>query len=692
MAGSSLTLEAIKASYERVARLPTISAGGIFAADAFGFSRVYAVTAQKDTVRMGVKKGLRQFLWTGTQALSFPLPADLEGVTNMAFTANGTKLALARATTKDGRPADTFIEIWESGSFVKSIKATGKHGTVYDPENTFAGMSWAADTRRLLYAAEKHEPEAIGFFDPAKPDITAGLKYVRRDTWGEALASVVTPTIVVLDTEAEEFKFPLSGNTENVSWGQPVWAPGGNEIVCVGFSYDARRLGLKFCLNRPSSLYSATLDGVTTRLNDVAYAARSPVFSPSGNTLVWLENVIGGPHAASSRLVKYAWSQRPSDVKPDVIAGVVADDATVGVCTLRLPSTCFVHESALVFTTYFRSTRVPVHVDITTNTLSPLAHTGFDSKTGACDVLAASPNGILATISNPVTPAALFIGKLEGLAVSWTGLTSHTPLPGLSYQLLRFDGPPEWEAIVVAKDSPAPASRPLLAVPHGGPHSAFAQDFLASHAALAELGFVVLLINYRGSLAFGQASIDSLPGKVGVLDVADVDAAVSHVLDAKLADPARVGVYGGSHGGLLGAHMTGQHPQRYKAAVLRNPVIDIPSMAAITDIPDWCFVECGLAYDNAARVQPLSSTAFAAMQKASPVEHVAQVQAPTLLLLGGQDQRVPPSQGLQWHNMLRAKGVEARVLWFPDDGHALASLACDAESFIHIAQWFSTRI
>ena len=187
--------------------------------------------------------------------------------------------------------------------------------------------------------------------------------------------------------------------------------------------------------------------------------------------------------------------------------------------------------------------------------------------------------------------------------------------------------------------------------------------------------------------------MDSLPGKVGLQDVQDVDAAVSRALVAGLADPRNVCVFGGSHGGLLGAHLTAQLPERYRAAVLRNPVVDIAAMAPITDIPDWCFVEAGLTcLPNPDRLFPLSPQAFAAMMKASPIAHVDGVRAPTLVMLGGQDLRVPPSQGLLWYNAIRARGVTAKVLWFPEEGHGLASLQCEAECFVQLVCWLQQYV
>ena len=49
---------------------------------------------------------------------------------------------------------------------------------------------------------------------------------------------------------------------------------------------------------------------------------------------------------------------------------------------------------------------------------------------------------------------------------------------------------------------------------------------------------------------------------------------------------------GGSHGGLLTGHLVGQHLDRFKSGVLLNPVLDVSTMIHVSDIPDWCYVEC----------------------------------------------------------------------------------------------------
>ncbi|XWS52398.1 hypothetical protein CRYUN_Cryun11dG0067100 [Craigia yunnanensis] len=102
-------------------------------------------------------------------------------------------------------------------------------------------------------------------------------------------------------------------------------------------------------------------------------------------------------------------------------------------------------------------------------------------------------------------------------------------------------------------------------------------------------------IYFRGSLGFGEEALQSLPGKVGSQDANDVLTAIDHVIEKGLANPSKITVLGGSHGGFLTMHLIGQMelsleaPDKFVAAAARNPVCNISSMVCITDIPDWCY-------------------------------------------------------------------------------------------------------
>uniref|UniRef100_A0A7C9ADW1 Peptidase S9 prolyl oligopeptidase catalytic domain-containing protein n=1 Tax=Opuntia streptacantha TaxID=393608 RepID=A0A7C9ADW1_OPUST len=113
-----------------------------------------------------------------------------------------------------------------------------------------------------------------------------------------------------------------------------------------------------------------------------------------------------------------------------------------------------------------------------------------------------------------------------------------------------------FEAIFVS--SRMKDNNPLIVVLHGGPHCVSTSHFSKTLAFLMSIGYNLLIVNYRGSLGFGEEALQSLPGNVGSQDVNDVLTAIDHVISLELAYPSRIAVYGGSHGGFLSTHLIGQ--------------------------------------------------------------------------------------------------------------------------------------
>lgn len=342
------------------------------------------------------------------------------------------------------------------------------------------------------------------------------------------------------------------------------------------------------------------------------------------------------------------------------------------------------------------------------------------------------------------------------------------------------DGEPFESILVWSRAAEAAAANtpglPLLVVPHGGPHAAFTTSMIASHAVYASLGYAVLAVNYRGSTGYGDGALASLPGRAGRADVSDVFQATIHALalggcERARASPAlaaanamveasgqmprlnasRVAIIGGSHGGFIGAHLftnPGTRPL-FRAAILRNPVINIASMASSTDIPDWCW-STTMGADvlrDGARPPPLTKEALLAMFEASPIALMAHSrlrgdaidgsaaesndeqridvalegfkmsrEAPdsltalsvasaakalsncddgtaVLILLGGKDRRVPPSQGFELFYSLRERRESAhdslRLLVYDNDGHALDSAPTEGDSLVAIVEYLA---
>ncbi|MBM3389126.1 MAG: S9 family peptidase [Betaproteobacteria bacterium] len=202
---------------------------------------------------------------------------------------------------------------------------------------------------------------------------------------------------------------------------------------------------------------------------------------------------------------------------------------------------------------------------------------------------------------------------------------------------------------------------PLLQIIHGGPHTAFGDAFHYrwNVQTFAAQGYVVASVNYHGSSSFGYAFKDSISGHWGELELQDVEAATDALLKKPWADRKRVFAAGGSYGGFMAAWMNGHvKPGRYAAYICHAGCFDWTAMFA-DDAYTWHAKELGAWYwDDMARVHAQSPHAFARHMK-----------TPTLVIHGQLDYRVPDAQGLAYYNTLKARGVEARLVWFPDENH-----------------------
>jgi dipeptidyl aminopeptidase/acylaminoacyl peptidase len=202
---------------------------------------------------------------------------------------------------------------------------------------------------------------------------------------------------------------------------------------------------------------------------------------------------------------------------------------------------------------------------------------------------------------------------------------------------------------------------PLLHLIHGGPHTASgdAWHYRWNVQAFAAQGYVVACVNFHGSSGYGYSFLDSITHRWGQLELQDLEAATDWLLTKPWADKRRVFATGGSYGGFLVAWMNGHvAPGRYAAYVCHAGCFDWTAMFA-DDAYTWHAKELGAWYwDNLAQIQ-----------SQSPHVTAGAMQTPTLVIHGALDYRVPDAQGLAYYNTLKARGVDARLLWFADENH-----------------------
>jgi dipeptidyl aminopeptidase/acylaminoacyl peptidase len=200
---------------------------------------------------------------------------------------------------------------------------------------------------------------------------------------------------------------------------------------------------------------------------------------------------------------------------------------------------------------------------------------------------------------------------------------------------------------------------PMVLDIHGGPNGAFYDSFTPVQQVLATSGYLILAVNPRGSSTYGKEFMMSVLGDWGGEDYQDLMAAVDEVASRPYVDEQRLGVHGYSYGGFMTSWIVG-HNDRFKAAVVGAPCIDLYSMYGTSDI--------GVSFGEDQWGGTLMDAAQALI-KHSPITYAANVNAPVLLLHGEADARCPVAQSEEYFVVLKRLGKEVEFVRFPECNH-----------------------
>uniref|UniRef100_A0A9J7ZMG8 Acylamino-acid-releasing enzyme n=1 Tax=Cyprinus carpio carpio TaxID=630221 RepID=A0A9J7ZMG8_CYPCA len=657
------------------------------------YCNVYTEWTQRDLERNENVKFCRQYIvFHDDKSVVYSGPSgnctEIKGELLSVDSPSGDMKAVLRESTIKGEEKQ-FLEIWHKNRKLKCLNLTtlSKHGKVYE-DDQFGCMVWSHSETHLLYVAEKKRPKTESYFQVTNTD-----DHTKRTYWGEALVNKSSPVLCVLDIESSNITV-LEGIPANISPGQAFWSPSDTGLVFVGWWHEPFRLGLKYCANRRSSLFYVDLaSGKCEQLSSNSSAVCSPRLSPDHCRIVYMECGIFGPHQQCNRLCMYDWYTKQTSVVVDVVQRA-REDGFTGIYSSMLSSRCWSADSQRVLMSCAQRSAFIITVSLDTQ-LGRFQK----SEEGSWSLLNIHRDLMVVSCSSPNCPPDLRVGFLPEKGseskMSWVTLEETQPQADISWQTLNFSPPPEednsqypgldFNAILLKpKEMTAGSKLPLVVMPHGGPHSVLVSEWILSTAVLCKMGFSVLLVNYRGSLGFGQDNILSLPGNIGTQDVKDVQFAVDSVLKQGDFDEQKVAVVGGSHGGFLACHLIGQYPEFYKACVARNPVTNLSSMIGCTDIPDWCVVEAGYEYNTDIHLEP---AILEQMLNKSPIKHVSKVKTPVLLMLGEDDKRVPSKQGIEYYRALKALQVPVRLLWYPGNNHSLSKVDAESDGFMNAALW-----
>ncbi|MEP7076766.1 MAG: S9 family peptidase [Acidobacteriota bacterium] len=232
--------------------------------------------------------------------------------------------------------------------------------------------------------------------------------------------------------------------------------------------------------------------------------------------------------------------------------------------------------------------------------------------------------------------------------VKWIG-AGRTPIHGFLVKPANFDPSKKY---------------PLLVIIHGGPQGSLSDNWgnRWNYQVFANAGYVVFLPNPRGSTGYGQQLTNEVSTDWGGRAYIDVMNGVAEVIKNPFVDKNRIGAAGASYGGYMVDWILGHNTDprfKFKALASHAGVYNLESMAGGTEelwFVNWEFK--GMPWQNRTNYD-----------KWSPNKFVNNFNTPTLVSCGELDFRVPTDQSFQLFTALQLKGIDSKLIVFPDEGH-----------------------
>lgn len=273
--------------------------------------------------------------------------------------------------------------------------------------------------------------------------------------------------------------------------------------------------------------------------------------------------------------------------------------------------------------------------------------------------------------SSMAAPSEIYTANADG-----TGLTALTSINTqlISRANLKPAEEVEWTGALgkkihgyIVKPTNFDAGRryPLVVLIHGGPQSAWNDNwgYRWNPQVFANAGYIVFAPNPRGSTGYGQQFTNEISGDWGGKVYVDIMNGVADVLRRNtFIDRNRIGAAGASYGGYMVNWILGHNNDprfRFKVLVSHDGVYNLESMYATTEelwFPEWEFK--GTPWTNPAMYS-----------RWSPHKFVNNFNTPILIIHGELDYRVPIGEGMQLFTAVQRKGIDSKMLIFPDEGH-----------------------
>jgi dipeptidyl aminopeptidase/acylaminoacyl peptidase len=649
------------------------------------------------------KEGYDTALWIVPTDGSQPPRAFTAGPHDAAprWSPDGRTLAFLRTPAPDAKSADaeTDAELWlipagggEALQLTDLIKGAGP--AVWSPDGRTIAFDAEANDKDLAKQEKKKKGEKEA--EEHESDVRVISRAVYRNN-GQGYLDPTRPghlwTVAVPAAAGPPFPTPRQLTHGTFSEGDPAWSPDGALLY-----FNSSHVKEGYYASPDSDLWSVpAAGGEPQKVVDIAGPISDYALSRDGKRIAFT-GYLNGDKVRSYN-------------QPDLFAAVPGGDGKVA---RNLSADYdFDVEGGLSGDQHAPRGGNPTPLVWSTDGRSVITATQergrgnlrrFDAATGKSELLtqgdqevasySATPDAsrLAMVISTPTVIGDLYVLDLAGSSASGakprrlTGLNDEL-FAGLDLtapeeiEYTSFDGK-KIQAWIQKPPSFNPAQKyPLILNIHGGPHAAYGYTFDHEFQWMAAKGYVVLYPNPRGSSAYGQEFGNVIQYHYPGDDYKDLMAGVDEVVRRGYVDPQKLGVTGGSGGGILTNWIVTQ-TDRFAAAVSQRSISDWSAFWYTTDFslftPGW--------FRGAPWEEPQD---FAAR---SPITHVDKVKTPLMLIEGESDFRTPPTAGgEQMFRALKYLKKPVVMIRFPGETHELSRSGKPwhrIERLQHIVAWF----
>ncbi len=284
-------------------------------------------------------------------------------------------------------------------------------------------------------------------------------------------------------------------------------------------------------------------------------------------------------------------------------------------------------------------------------------------NTGAAKI--ASNNRLVFVNDNLTNPPELYIIDINGKNLKQLTFFNKELISGIKFGKVEnviYKGANDADIqmyIVYPPDFDEKKKYPLMLMIHGGPHGIFGDAFHFRWNAqlFAAPGYIVAFPNFHGSTSFGLDFALSIHGEHPTKPFIDVMKATDYLISLGFVDEKRIAAAGGSYGGYLVCWIAG-HTDRYACLINHAGVYNLMQQfgSDITTYRDKAYG--GTPWDG-----------IEIMQKWNPAMFASNFVTPMLIIHGEKDYRVPVNHALEVYGVYKGKGIEARLVYYPDENH-----------------------